>query len=359
MVQRNILLINHGNTSTIPRRHKGSSAGYGPLDEIMNSMPPESDALSPSDTLNIIRNLCDTSQNLSLASSIHVVKHKNFAILRQAMKASVPYLQSKEKFDALRSMQSLSIPVDDDMFQTILLSLLENVYNMSVNEIMLFDTILVSKQKNELIDELRSSLIERFNAKMSQLPIDFNFFIRIRRMLQFIKRNRNKIISEVFVNIKKCAERSEIDIFTPDEAMDTIIILSSFGNHCKYFEAVLEKAFNVWHMSEITIEMVEIVLTLLVSRRSTLDYRLYNDTKFVEKLSWVAIENGDIAKCFSIQKKFNRLVSSSLLKSKNDIYFNAMLTQIHFFFASLQFTKKNYFFYFTGFQQQTTHRLFV
>lgn len=275
------------------------------VQNIMNAVPPESNALSPMDTLNIFRSLSEIAQTLESTSSI--VQHTNFTILREAMKVSIPYFHSKEKFDALRSIQNLSIPPDDEIFNLMLSSLLGGVYSMSLNEIMLFDAILISNQKNELVDELRTSLIDRFNAKMSQLPIDFSYFIKNRRMLQFIHRNQGDIIEEVFVNIRKCAVK--IDIFTPYEAMDIIITLSSFGYQCEYFQAILDEAYNVWHTGEVSIEMVEIVLTLLASRKSTLNYELYKDPRLIEKCSQVAMEHGDMEKCFAIQRLFNRLVS--------------------------------------------------
>lgn len=303
----------NGNENTTNQRHNGNYVGRDHLEAIMNTIPPESDALSPMDTLNIIRNLSEKSQKSSTTLSFNIVQHKNFAILRQAMKISLQYFNSKDKFSALRSIQSLSIPADDDIFTSILSSLHENVYNLSLNEIMLFDAILSSSQNNnnQLVDELRKSLIERFNVKMSQLPIDLCYFIKVRRMMQFIDRNRNKIINEVFVNIRECAANAEIDIFTPYEAMDVIIRLSNFGNDCEYFEKVLEKAFNVWHTGEVTVEMVEIMLTLLVNRKSTLDYGLYKDARLIEKCSKVAIDSCNMEKCFNFQRQFNRLVSGS------------------------------------------------
>lgn len=276
----------------------------------MNTVPPESEALSPGDTLNILRQLGETSRAISThtTASFNVVKHANFSILRQAMKVSMSYLKTTEQFDILRAIETLSIPMEDDVYETILSSLLDNVYNMSLNDIMIIDTFLVSKQMNSKAKKLQLNLVDRFNAKTSQLPVEFSYFAKLRRMLEFIRRNRPKIIDEAFENMRKCAIKRDIDIITANEAMSTIIILANYGDKCEYFQSVLDKAFDIWSTADITIQMVEIVLTLLNKRIATLNYNLYKDARFIEKCAWTAIENGDLGKCFIIQRQLNRLV---------------------------------------------------
>lgn len=282
-----------------------------PLKRILDTLPPESDALSPTDTLNIFRNLSKTSRKLpqSPTKPFSVVDHQNFAVLRQAMKVSISYLRPNEKLDVLSAIQTLSVPVNDDVFNAVLSSLLENVYNMSLNDIMILDQVLISRQKNRLAMELHRNLVDRFNLKTSQLPIEFSYFMKTRRMLQFIERNRNEIIDEVFYNISKCAAKQQIDILAAYEAMDVIITLGSFGNRCEYFTPVLNKAFDVWCTTEITIHMVEMVLMLLIRRKSFLNYDLYKDPRLIETCAQVSIAYGDIEKCFSILKQLNTLVS--------------------------------------------------
>lgn len=282
-----------------------------PLEEMMNTVPPESEALSPNDTLNIFRRLSETSQTLSSSSapSFNIIEHEKFEILRRATKVSMLYLKSIDKFDILKAIETLSVPVDDEVYDTVLSSLLDNVYNMSLDDIMIIDTFLVSKQSNPLARELHRNLIDRFNTKTSQLPIEFNYFNKMRRMLMFIQRNRYQIIDEVFVNIEDYAKKNQIDIFTAKEAMDIIITLSNFNDKCEYFRPILEKAFNIWSTNEVSVEMVHDVLRLLNKRISTMNYGLYKATRFIEKCARVTIESGDLKECFAIQKLLNRLVS--------------------------------------------------
>lgn len=281
-----------------------------PLEEIINTVPPEPEALSPSDTLNIFRKLSETSQTISSSSSasFKLVEHENFAILRRATKVSISYLKTTEKFDILKAIQTLSVPMDDDICNTIYSSLLDNLFNMSLNDIMVIDTFLVSNQMNSLARELHQYLIERFNAKTSQLPVDFNYFTKIRRMLVFIKRNRHKITDDAFANIGNCANKRQIDIFTAHEAMDIILILSKFDDKCEYFRPILEKAFDIWSTSDVTIQMVETILKILNRRIGILNYSLYKDARLIEKCAQIAIESGDLESCFAILRQFNRLV---------------------------------------------------
>lgn len=268
--------------------------------------------MSPSDTLNIFRKLSETSKKLPQTSTIsyNVTEHQNFAILRKAMSVSILYFRSNEKFDVLNAIQTLSVPVDDNVFNAVLSSLLENVFCMSLTEIMILDQILNKyQQKNHLTMELNECLVNHFNAKTSLLPIEFDYCMKTRRMLQFIERNRNKIIDEVFINMRNCAANQQIDISTASEAMDIIITLSSFRDRCDYFQPVLNKAFDVWCGSEVTLQMAEIVLTFLVRRRSILNVSLYNDPRLIETCAQAAIANGNIDKCFSILRHLNRLVS--------------------------------------------------
>lgn len=285
--------------------------GTNPLQAILDTLPPEPEALSPSDTLNIFRQLCETSQKLSQTSaSFNVFDHENFAILRQAIKVSLPYLKTNETFEVLKAIDSLSIFGNDEIFDVICSYLLNIVYNMSLNEIMVFDIVLASRQQNKMARELRRNLIDRFNVKASQMPVEFNFYVKLSRMLRFIERNRSHIIDEVYINMRNCAAKQQIDIFTASEAMDVIISLSNFDDQCEYFQAILDKSFNVWSSSNVNIGMIETVLTFLAKRKSTLTHDLFNDTRFIEKCARVAIDD-DLKKCFSIQRYFNRLSFSS------------------------------------------------
>lgn len=316
------------NNDTTSQTNSFDKVEQNPLEKILNTVPPESEALSPSDTLNIFRNLSETLKKRPQISpaTYNVIDHRNFAILRQAMKVSMPYFRPNEKLDVLNAIQTLSIPVDDDVFNAVLSSLLENVFNMSLNEVMILDQVLISRQKNRLALELHRNLIDRFNTRTSQLPIGFSYFMRTRRMLQFIERNRDEIIDEVFVNMNKCAaKKQQIDILTAYEAMDIIITLSSFGDKCEYFRTVLDKAFDIWCTSEVTIQMAEIVITFLVRRKPILNHRLFNDPRFIETCAQVAIANGDIAKCFLILRHLNRLVSQCSIQIKfNELNFSRM-----------------------------------
>lgn len=224
----------------------------------------------------------------------------------------MPYLEMNVKLDILNAIKSLSVPIDSEIFNTLLLSFHDNLFNMSLNEIMILDRVLWSKssQTNQLADDLHRSLIDQFNLKSSKLKIEFNYFMKMRRMLQFIKRNQYEIIEEVFDNMGNCAAKQNIDILTAYEAMDTIILLSNFGNQGEHVWPILNKAFDVWCNSEITMRMVEIVLKILVRRkRYRNDVNRYEDSRFIDTCARTAIINGNIEKCFLILQYLNQLVS--------------------------------------------------
>lgn len=284
---------------------------FCPLKEIMNTLPPESNALSPSDTLNIFRQLSTTSKIHRKINPSSVVEHEKYAVLRQAIKASILYLRTEEKLDILSAIQILSVPGDDDVCHTIHSSVLENILNLSLKEIMMLDTIMTKGELNPLARELQHNLVDRFNEKTSLCPVRFNYFRQIRRMLKFIGRNRNRIRPEVFVNMQKSAETGNIDICTSYEAMEIMIVLSTFGDRCVYFKTVLEKAFDVWHTGYVSMKMVETVFDYLHSRQKT-QLEMYRNDKFIKKCAEVVMECSDVEKGLAIQKKFNRLVRWNL-----------------------------------------------
>lgn len=284
-------------------------------------MPPESDALSPNDTLNIIRNLSEASMKLSqLSTTYNVINHKNFQILREAIKISFPYLLQREKLDILDAIRALSVPIDDDISNAVLSSLLENVFKMSLDDIMILDQILIPWQENRLAAKLHRHIVDQFNVKCSQPSIKFNYFMKTRRILRFIERNRDQIIEEVFLNMEKCAKKNEIDILTTSEAFDVIIALSSFGDRTKYFWQILNKAFVIWSIGQPTFGMVEMLLQFLLRRRSLLSYSHFKNSRLIETCAQIAIESGDIEKCFIILRHLNRLVSKFLEITFN-VYF--------------------------------------
>lgn len=283
------------------------------MKDILDTIPPEPEALSPTDTLNTLRSLREATARLSHQSHslYHVTHHTNFNILCQALKVSMPYLGINSQLDTLHAIKILSVPVDSDIFNTILLSLHDNLFNMSLNEIMKLDRMLFSSRKSQTVNELQRSLIDRFNLKSSKLKIEFNYFIKMRSMLQFIERNRYDIDDEVFDNMGYCAVKQHIEILTAQEAMETIILLSNFGNRSEYLWPILDKALDVWYNStEVTVQMVRIVLKILVRRnRFNNNVNRYKDSRFIETCARTAIVNGDIEKCFLILQYLNQLVS--------------------------------------------------
>lgn len=310
-MQTNFTTKINGISSNFSQTSKTSNDENSSLEEILSSVPPESEAISPNDALNIFRKLSDASSLLQLSSTPYkVVEHKNFVVLRQAMKVSLPYLQMTETLEVLRAIRTLRVPSDDTVSIAILSTLIENVFSMSLNEIMITDWFLESKKKkSQLAIELHQQLIHKFNVKTSQFPVKFNYFMKTRRLLQFIERNINEITERVFINMGKCASEQPIDIFTTYEAMDVIIRLARFGNRSEYLKKILEKAFSIWCSKGVTLEMVETVLTSLIRRKPTLNYSLYTDPRFVETCAQVAMASGNVEKCFLILRQLNRLVS--------------------------------------------------
>lgn len=293
------------------------------LNDILEVVPPESDALSPSDSLNILRDLHEAVRKSSPQTNTlyHVTNHPNFSILCQALKVSLPYFDEiKDQFDILVAMKDLSVPINSNIFNAILLSFHENVFKMSLHEIMLLDRILYSCEKSQMVNQLHQSLIERFNLKSSKSNMKLNYFSKMRRWLQFVDRNRYVIIDEVFDNMENCVATQYIDILTVREAMDMIILLANFGNRSEYIWPILDKAFDIWYKStEVTMQMVEITLKILV-RRHRFDHNVnrYQDSRFIQTCTRTAIANGDIDKSFVILKYLNQLVSiKHLPKYKN------------------------------------------
>lgn len=271
--------------------------------EILDTVPPESEALSPSDALNILRSLSKQPK-----SSYNVANHKNFNILCQALKSSMPYFETNGKLHILNAIQHLCVPIDSEIYHTVLASFHENLFNMSLNEIMILDRVLCSGQRNQMADDLHRSLIDQFNLKSSKLKIEYNYFMRMRRMLQFIQRNRYEIAEEVFGNMGSTAKQN-VDILTAYEATDIIILLSNFGDRSEYVRPILDKAFDVWCNGVVTMRMVEIVLKILVRRNGyNNDVSRFSDRRFIETCTRTAIANGDIEKCFLILRYLNELV---------------------------------------------------
>lgn len=315
--------MNHFSCSFVAARNFGFQSNFVPidskcskfsksLDDILDTVPPESAALSPSDTLNIFRSLGEVTRKQSKQpdSSYNVTNHKNFGILCQALKISMPYIEMNARIDIFNAIQNLCVPIDSEVYSSVLTSFHENLFSMSLNEIMILDRVLWASHKTQMVDNLHRSLVDQFNLKSSKHKIEFNYFMKMRRMLQFIERNRYEIIEEVFENFEKCAAKQNVDILTAREAMDTIILLSSFEKRSEKVWPILNKAFDVWCNSEVTIQLAEITLRILSRRnRSGNDVSRYKDPRFIETCARTAIANDDVEKCFLILWYLNQLVS--------------------------------------------------
>lgn len=300
----------------------GNQPSRKSLKDILDAIPPEPEALSPSDTLNILRSLSAVTGRLSHQLLHHVKHHQKFNILCEALTVSMPYLDTSDKFATLYAIKSLEVPVDSAIHNAILVSFHENLFNMSLNEIMLLDGMLFSSQRSQTVIELQRSLIDRFNLKCSKVKIEFNYYLKMHRMLQFIERNRYEIVDEVFDNMENCAAKQNVEILTAQEAMDTMILLSNFDNRSECVSPIFSKAFEVWYNSaEVRIEMVQVFLKILARRKrfsNTVDR--YNDARLVGACARVAIANGDIDKCFSVLQYLNQLVSYTRLFNSRKIH---------------------------------------
>lgn len=281
------------------------------LDEIMKTVPPEAGALSPGDTLNIFR-MMNKSFNLNVSGiTFKLSEHQKFPILQQAAQASIPYYKAGEIIDMLKTILSLNVPLEDRLSILMISTLRRKTYDMSVNEIMLLDTFLRinGTQKTVLALGLQQDLIQRFNLLTSKTRVNFNYFDYMRRMIRFVHLNWRHIHKQVLENMSRNASEGNVDINTGDEAMKIIMELARSPDGCKYFRPILEKAFNVWNKDNVSIEMVQKVLAVLVQWKSRVDSDLFNDKRFVGKCAQKVMASCDYDLCFSIQVQFNQLVS--------------------------------------------------
>lgn len=297
-----------------------TSTETSPLLIIMDSIPPEAEALSPSDTLNVFRQLRATyAVHSSKANAIKLMNHNRFPILRTAIKASLPYFKMSETKDVLEAIYTMGISSTDELTDAVIESLIENTYIMSVKEIAHLNSFLKSKQSasldsNKMSKVFQQSLVNQFNTQMSQIPIKLNYFTKIKHTLRFIGNNEKAISKEAFENIAKCAQTEQIDILTANEAFQIIIALSRLSSAAKYFNPLLEKAFQVWlSKSDVTFDMVVVVLSVSRRFKSHENDALLTDNRFIEKCVQVAIATGEEQKMFLILQKLNRLVSFTFL----------------------------------------------
>lgn len=293
------------------------------LDDILMTLPPESGALSPGDTLNIFRMMNKTFKVKPVSGiTFKLNKHQKFPILRQAAQASIPYYKAGEIIDILRTILLLNVPLGDDLSNLMISTLRTQTHDMSLNEIMLLNLFLRinGTRKTDLAKALQLDLIQRFNLLTSQTRLNFTYFEYMKRMIRFVHLNWRYIDKQVLENMSRNASEQKVDINTADEAMRIIMELSRSPDSCKYFRPILDKAFNVWNTNDVSIEMVQKLLPVLIQRKSRIDTNLFNDKRFVGKCALKAMESCDIDLCFSIQVQFNQLVSDRTFTSKKNIY---------------------------------------
>lgn len=281
------------------------------LEQIMKTVPPESGALSPGDTINIFRMMNKTFKLNVKGITFKLNEHENFPILRQAAQASIPYYKAGEIIDMLKTILSLNVPLEDGLSNLMISTLRTQTYDMSLNEIMLLDSFLRinGTQKTALAQALQRDLIQRFNLLTSRTRVNFTYFEYMRRMIRFVHLNWQHIDKQVLENMSRNASKQNVDINTAEEAMKIIMELSRSPDGCEYFKEILEKAFDVWKISDVSIEMIQKVLHVLVQWKSRVDSDLFNDKRFVGTCAQKVMESSDLNLCFSIQVQFNQLVS--------------------------------------------------
>lgn len=279
------------------------------LEEIMKSVPPDSGALSPGDTLNIFRMMSKTVNFRGI--QFKLIEHQKFPILRQAAQVSIPYYKVGEIIDILKTIQLLNVSLEDSLSNLMISTLRTKTYDMSLHEIMLLDSFLRinGKQKTNLVRALQLDLTQRFNLLSSRTRINFTYFEYMRRMIRFVHLNWHHIDKAVLENMSRNATEQKVDINTAEEAMIIIRELSRSPDGCKYFRVVLDKAFDVWNTSDVSIEMIQNLLPILIQWKSHIDNDLFNDKRFVGKCAQKVMDSCDFDLCFSIQVQFNELVS--------------------------------------------------
>lgn len=278
------------------------------LENVMDSLPPEPGALSPGDTLNVFRSLNRILPNINQRNSFKLAEHQNFPVLRQAVQSSLPYVKIGEIIDVFKVLRALNVPLEHDLTISILSNFRSHSYDMSLHEIMLLDSFLrmYGVKKTNLANALQRDLVSCFNLRTSRSRLNFSYFDHMRRMIRFINLNWRSVDVGVLVNISKNSTNQTIDISTAEEAMKILMELSRCPEKCKYYKAILEKAFAVWNSSEISIDMVEKLFQTLAVWRARVD-KSFNDEQFIDKCVQKAIESNDIEKCFSILSNMNRL----------------------------------------------------
>lgn len=287
------------------------------LDEVMNSIPPESGALSPGDTLSVFRSLSNKFESNRFNVSFKLIEHTKFPVLRDAAKTSLPYYKAGEIIDVFKVIRTLHVPLEDELSILIISTLRSHTYDMSLNEIMILDSFMRINgvKKTHLAEALQRDLVSRFNARTSQNLVNFRYFEHMRRMIRFVNLNWKSIEKESLENLSQNATNQKIDISTADEAMKIVMELSRTPDSCKYFKAVLQKAFDVWNSSDISIEMIEKVFQVLCIWKSRIDFDLYNDERFIDKSVRKLIACGDYARCFAVMRNMNKLVGAIFLLS--------------------------------------------
>lgn len=310
------------------------------LSAIFDSIPPESDALSPIDALCIFRQFNTKYGKAStVLTAANVLNHPNFPILRNAMKSSLPYLKMDEIKEVLLTIYLLRIS-KDELTDAVIESLIEHTNIMSIRQITQFNSMLKSKknsclQANKLSARFQECLVKRFNTEISHSPMKFNYFYKTRHILRFIGTNLHQISDETFRNIAVCAQVEAIDIITVQEAIEVIISISKLGLAAEYFEPLLQKAFNIFLAeSNVTIGMVITVLRYCSNFKTNEIYRLLADNqRFTEKCVQVAIDTGDEQEMFKVLRGLNVLASFYWCFFKR-IFLNLIF--IFFFFCSTQ-----------------------
>lgn len=293
------------------------------LEEIMETVPPDSGALSPGDTLNIFRMMNKTTVKFS-DITYKLNEHQKFPVLRQAAQASIPYYKTGELIDMLKTIQVLNVSLDDSLSNLMISTLRTKTYDMSLNEIMLLDSFLRfnGKKKTNLAEALQRDLIQRFNLLTIRTRVNFTYFEYMRRMLRFVHLNWHHIDKHVLENMSRNATEQNVSINTAEEAMKIIMELSRSPDGCKHFGAVLEKAFDVWSTGDVTIEMIQKILPILIQWKSRIDSDIFNDKRFVGTCAQKVMNTCDFDLCLSIQVQFNQLVSERASRQSFSFKFN-------------------------------------
>lgn len=278
------------------------------LIELINGLPSNPSEISQEALLDLYQRI-----NGNFLISPSVIKHPKFTVLREATKAHLPQLNTKELKHLFVAVFPSKAVMYDKLGAMIVGALLKRANYLPFDQVMFLD-FMVHKYYNpyELSKDyniLRLTLQTMFLSKVEDALEEVKDFNDLMKIVSYCENNAEIIPSKIANSVTTSLLLIDDDKFNVNHIQTIMILLASLGRLNEHVEKLHRRMVSLWYQSTVTAGQVQVLLRVLAAKKGTIDRDRFKSPEFIRHCVNVVAQQTDKKTSFSVQNSFNTLVS--------------------------------------------------